>query len=70
MRPAAEIRQGRRQFAQQRLEPLLPGRVRARAAHRIRRTEKFNSPDVRGEIQVTVDLKAVSCGTELVPCLA
>ncbi|MDP9897831.1 SRPBCC family protein [Variovorax ginsengisoli] len=32
---------------------------------RIRYTDKFEDPNLPGEIQVTVELKAVSCGTEL-----
>jgi uncharacterized protein YndB with AHSA1/START domain len=32
---------------------------------RIRYTDKFDDPNMPGEIQVTVTLKAVSCGTEL-----
>lgn len=32
---------------------------------RIRYTDKFDDPNLPGEIQVTVTLKAVSCGTEL-----
>jgi uncharacterized protein YndB with AHSA1/START domain len=32
---------------------------------RIRYTDKFDDPNLPGEIQVTVNLKAVSCGTEL-----
>lgn len=31
----------------------------------IRYTDKFDDPDLPGEIQVSVSLKAVSCGTEL-----
>lgn len=32
---------------------------------RIRYTDKFDDPNLSGDIQVTVTLKAVSCGTEL-----
>lgn len=32
---------------------------------RIRYTDRFEDPNLPGEIQVTVELKAVSCGTEL-----
>jgi len=32
---------------------------------RIRYTDKFDDPNLAGEIQVTVTLKKVSCGTEL-----
>jgi uncharacterized protein YndB with AHSA1/START domain len=32
---------------------------------RIRYTDKFDDPNLPGEIKVTVDLKKVSCGTEL-----
>ena len=32
---------------------------------RLRYTDKFDNPNLAGEIQVTVTLKAVSCGTEL-----
>lgn len=32
---------------------------------RIRYTDKFDDPNLPGEMQVTVTLKAVSCGTEL-----
>jgi uncharacterized protein YndB with AHSA1/START domain len=32
---------------------------------RIRRTDKFDDPDLPGEMQTTVSLKQVSCGTEL-----
>jgi uncharacterized protein YndB with AHSA1/START domain len=32
---------------------------------RIRYTDKFDDPNLPGEMQVTVNLKAVSCGTEL-----
>lgn len=32
---------------------------------RIRYTDKFDDPNLPGEIQVTVSLKKVSCGTEL-----
>ena len=32
---------------------------------RIRYTDKFDDPNMPGEMQVTVSLKAVSCGTEL-----
>jgi len=32
---------------------------------RIRYTDKFEDPNLPGVIQVTVSLKAVSCGTEL-----
>ena len=32
---------------------------------RIRYTDRFDDPNLPGEMQVTVTLKAVSCGTEL-----
>jgi uncharacterized protein YndB with AHSA1/START domain len=32
---------------------------------RIRYTDRFEDPNLPGEMQVTVSLKAVSCGTEL-----
>jgi uncharacterized protein YndB with AHSA1/START domain len=32
---------------------------------RLRYTDKFDDPNLPGEMQVTVTLKAVSCGTEL-----
>ena len=32
---------------------------------RIRHTDKFNDPNLPGELQVTITLKNVSCGTEL-----
>ncbi len=32
---------------------------------RIRHTDKFDDPNLPGEMQVTINLKAVSCGTEL-----
>jgi uncharacterized protein YndB with AHSA1/START domain len=32
---------------------------------RIRYTDKFDDPNLPGEMQVTVDLREVSCGTEL-----
>ena len=32
---------------------------------RLRYTDKFDDPNLAGEIQVTVSLQAVSCGTEL-----
>jgi uncharacterized protein YndB with AHSA1/START domain len=32
---------------------------------RIRYTDKFDDPSLPGEIQVTIDLKEASCGTEL-----
>ena len=32
---------------------------------RIRRTDKFDDPNLPGELQVTITLKNVSCGTEL-----
>jgi uncharacterized protein YndB with AHSA1/START domain len=32
---------------------------------RIRYTDKFDDPNLPGEIQVTITLKEVSCGTEL-----
>jgi uncharacterized protein YndB with AHSA1/START domain len=32
---------------------------------RLRYTDKFDDPNLPGEIQVTVTLKKVSCGTEL-----
>ena len=37
---------------------LLPG-------ERIRHTDKFDDPNLPGEMQVTISLKQVSCGTEL-----
>jgi len=35
------------------------------AAQRLRYTDRFDDPNLPGEIMVTVTLKAVSCGTEL-----
>lgn len=32
---------------------------------RIRFTDKFNDPNLAGEVQVTITLKEVSCGTEV-----
>ncbi|MEZ5649412.1 MAG: SRPBCC family protein [Burkholderiaceae bacterium] len=32
---------------------------------RIRHSDRFDDPNLPGEMQVTVDLRAVSCGTEL-----
>jgi len=32
---------------------------------RIRHTDNFNDPNLPGEMQVTIDLKQVACGTEL-----
>lgn len=32
---------------------------------RIRHTDKFDDPNLPGEMQVTISLKAVSCGTEI-----
>jgi hypothetical protein len=32
---------------------------------RIRHTDKFDDPNLSGEMQTTVSLKPVSCGTEL-----
>jgi uncharacterized protein YndB with AHSA1/START domain len=32
---------------------------------RIRHTDKFDDPNLPGEMQVTITLKAVFCGTEL-----
>lgn len=32
---------------------------------RLRYTDRFDDPNLPGEIQVTVDLKQVACGTEL-----
>lgn len=32
---------------------------------RIRHTDRFDDPNLPGEMQVTIDLKAVSCGTEI-----
>ncbi|MGB8805596.1 MAG: SRPBCC domain-containing protein, partial [Chthoniobacterales bacterium] len=34
-------------------------------AERIRHTDKFDDPNLPGEMQVTIALKQVSCGTEL-----
>ena len=34
-------------------------------SERIRHTDKFDDPNLRGEMQTTVSLKKVSCGTEL-----
>jgi uncharacterized protein YndB with AHSA1/START domain len=47
-------------FGGQYLE-LVPG-------ERLRYTDKFDDPNLPGEIQVTVALKPVSCGTELNMC--
>ena len=33
--------------------------------HRIRYTDKFDDANLAGEMQVTIDLRAVACGTEL-----
>ena len=33
--------------------------------HRIRYTDQFDDPNLPGEMQVTVSLRAVSCGTEI-----
>jgi uncharacterized protein YndB with AHSA1/START domain len=35
------------------------------AGKRIRYTDKFDDPNLPGEMQATIDLKAVSCGTEV-----
>lgn len=35
------------------------------AGQRIRHTDAFDDPNLPGEMQVTVDLRAVSCGTEI-----
>ena len=32
---------------------------------RIRHTDRFDDPNLPGEMEVTIDLKAVACGTEL-----
>jgi uncharacterized protein YndB with AHSA1/START domain len=32
---------------------------------RIRRTDRFDDPNLPGEMQVSIDLRAVACGTEL-----
>jgi uncharacterized protein YndB with AHSA1/START domain len=32
---------------------------------RIRYTDKFDDPGMAGEMQITITLKSVSCGTEL-----
>lgn len=37
---------------------LVPGK-------RIRHTDQFDDPNLQGEMAVSIDLKAVSCGTEL-----
>jgi len=34
-------------------------------SERIRHTDKFDDPNLRGEMQTTVSLKKLSCGTEL-----
>src|SRR5438477_5924461 len=34
---------------------------------RIRHTDKFDDPNMPGEMQVVITLKKVSCGTELIP---
>jgi len=34
-------------------------------SERIRHTDKFDDPNLPGEMQVTINLKKVSCGTEL-----
>lgn len=36
-----------------------------RPHERIRYTDKFDDPNLPGEMEITVDLKKVSCGTEL-----
>src|SRR5436305_362507 len=46
----------------QRKELTMPNTVRF---HRIRHTDKFDDPNLRGEMQTTITLKKVSCGTEL-----
>ena len=38
---------------------------RRSAKKRIRYTDKFDDPSLPGEIQTTVSLKTVSCGTEV-----
>ena len=44
----------------------LAGRIVELAPHeRIRYTDKFDDPNLPGEMQTTVTLKKVSCGTEL-----
>jgi uncharacterized protein YndB with AHSA1/START domain len=35
------------------------------AGERVRYTDKFDDPNLPGEMQVTVTLKAVSCGTDM-----
>jgi uncharacterized protein YndB with AHSA1/START domain len=35
---------------------------------RIRYTDKFDDPNLPGEMQTTINLKRVSCGTELTSC--
>lgn len=35
------------------------------ASQRIRHTDKFDDPDLPGEMLVSIDLKSVVCGTEL-----
>ena len=39
--------------------------VELKPAERIRYTDRFDDPNLPGEMQVTVSLKKVSCGTEL-----
>jgi uncharacterized protein YndB with AHSA1/START domain len=35
------------------------------AGERIRHTDRFDDPNLPGEMQVSIDLRAVACGTEL-----
>jgi hypothetical protein len=44
--------------------PVAPPDIAARG-ERLRYTDKFDDPNLPGEIKVTVALKPVSCGTEL-----
>ena len=47
-------------------KPRVCGRIcRARSGERLRYTDKFDDPNLPGDIQVTVTLRKVSVGTEL-----
>jgi uncharacterized protein YndB with AHSA1/START domain len=41
------------------------GEYQELAPHKIRYTDRFDDPNLPGEMRVTVGLKQVSCGTEL-----
>ena len=40
-------------------------RVLRAPAERIRHTDAFDDPNLPGEMQVTIDLRVVSCGTDV-----